>query len=136
MTTTITPLTNAAIYNQANAAGTQAEALVDSFFIGVKTTTLPTAGRIFGLGLSLSEPSTAGQLLVRPSLDGVPVGAQQAVPIGETNVFFRTIGQTFVAGAALGFLLETVGLLPAATIEFIGNIYVVLNPGISTDENL
>ncbi len=130
----IEPLVQIGPYGAVFPGANDPEAPLPYFVTGVNLGVVPTGGRIFGIGCSMDEAVTAGQLLLRPTDSNGVIGPQLVMPVGPLFAFLRSPdGQTFVAGEGLGVNLETVGLAPVAALVLTVTLFVVLNRGVSTD---
>lgn len=123
-----------AVWAQDNIAAGQAEAAMP---LGaqplVTDLPFPTNGEVFGLGVSLSDLITAGDISVRASISGTPLTTQQVVTAASgSDIFFRVTdaNRFFVAGQRLEILLDSDAALLPLTIDVAVVAYVVFNRGV------
>lgn len=134
------PITTHGVYVEDNIQGTQAEALmkVAGSMTVEGVASAGGGGQIIGIGITMSEAATAGNLFIRAAINGSAVGVQHdaGIALGAAGAFFRiTDADRFIpaAGGELGVMMQTVGITPA-TIDIVVVLCLVFNRGISVDE--
>jgi hypothetical protein len=138
MTTIIQPISPLGGFFVDNLSANRAEAPIGySGSQTVESAAMAGLGEVYGYGVTLQELPTAGQLLVRARIDGVPLATQfdAGLALGKTSVFFRVTDEDreFAPGTPVSILVETVGLTPA-TVDMVVVLFVVFNRGVSTDD--
>ena len=131
------PLTTPGMFAQDNIVANQAEAAVNvSGQMNVSGVAVPGSGECFGIGVTLSAVATAGNLFLRPTLNGVPTTTQHdaGLALGAAGGFFRITdaNRFFSVTGEAGMFLQSVGLAPV-TLDIIVILYVVFNRGVGVD---
>lgn len=99
---------------------------------------MPSSGEIYGVQVVLFAPITAGEITLLPTIDTIPAAIALVLGIdARASRFLRNFGadRFFQEGDTVGVEAgSSAGLLPTPQNALLLTLWVVLNRGVSIDE--